>query len=378
MNPASDFYYDVMIDKVDYCNRTEDIANLTKMVGASRKIVIYAPRRYGKSSLVKNIIGEEFQSKKNHLTLYVNFMEVQSLEHISERILQSLREVLSAKYPFKSGFTSILESFKGMTLSFGIDPSTQLPTVELKPVFENDKKNIPQIFSIIKNLASKYKLFLIFDEFQDISLIPQAAGILRTELQLLKNTPMAILGSKKQLLNKMFASNKSPFFNFGDEMSLSIIEPKMWQLYFNKRLFPNSISLPAMTYLCDVTNHVPNAICELGSYLKELCVEKKRAPLDIQTVAKSLENLIRSKESTYRFQEGQLSSKEQTLLRHIAKEGYLLRPTMQSVVQSTKISSGSIIKILTRLTNKGWIEFEENKGYRISDPLFSNFFKFKY
>jgi hypothetical protein len=229
-------------------------------------------------------------------------------------------------------------------------------------------------------LAEKYKIFIIFDEFQDISLVPQAAGILRSELQTLKNTPMAMLGSKKQLLNKMFASNNSPFFSFGDEMTLSEIEPKLWVKYFNERLAPNTISIEAMTFLCETVHHVPNAISELGAHLKDLHVNgpKKKILLGVKDVAYVLDNLLNSKESTFRFQEGQLSPKEQSLLRVIAQRGFLLKPTEQSVVQQTKSSSGTITKILVRLTNRGWIEFEENKGYRISDPLFSCFLKLKY
>lgn len=375
-----EFYYDVMVNKEDYCNRIADINRLNKMVGAGRKVVIYAPRRYGKSSLVKNIIGNDFQSKKNHITIYINFMEVQTLEHISERILQSLREVLKNKFPFKSGFTSIVEAFKGVALSFSVDPTTQIPSIELKPLFENDKKNIAQIFSIIKTLATRYKLFLIFDEFQDISLIPQASGILRGELQELKNTPVVLLGSKKQLLNKMFASNKSPFFNFGDDFSLSPIDSKEWVSYFNARLAPHKIAPEAMTYLCETLNQVPNAICEVGAHIKEQTesLSKKSVTLTIREIAPLIEKILLLKESTYRFQEGQLSPKEQSFLRTIAKRGFLVRPTEQSVVMETKTSSGALAKMLVRLTNKGWIEYEENKGYRVSDPLFSLFLKAMY
>jgi Cdc6-like AAA superfamily ATPase len=110
------------------------------MVDAGRKVVLFAPRRYGKSYLVKNIIGDNFNKKKNQLTVYINLMEVQTLEHVSERILESLKEVLREKYPFKSSFAGVLDAFKGVTLSFNIDPATQLPTVDLRPVFENDKK----------------------------------------------------------------------------------------------------------------------------------------------------------------------------------------------------------------------------------------------
>ena len=35
------FFYDVMIDKVDFCNRQADIQALTDLVDQGKKIVIY-------------------------------------------------------------------------------------------------------------------------------------------------------------------------------------------------------------------------------------------------------------------------------------------------------------------------------------------------
>ncbi len=67
----------------------------------------------------------------------------------------------------------------------------------------------------------------------------------------------------------------------------------------------------------------------------------------------------------------------QAFMRVLAKRSYILKPTEGSVVYETKTSSGSLAKIVVRLTNKGWIEFKDLKGYRISDPLFSYFLKIK-
>ncbi len=287
------FFYDVMIDKVDFCNRQADIQALTDLVDQGKKIVIYAPRRYGKSSLVKNVIGQNFQEKKNQLCIYVNLMEVQSLENISERVLDALREVLKEKSPIKSMVNEIIQAFEGMVVSVGVDPQTNLPSVDNKPVFEQNKKSISQAFGVIKNLSKKYKLFLILDEFQDIGGIPQAARLLRGELQTMKTMPIALLGSK----------------------------------------------------------------------------------LEIQDIAQCIEKIVLNKASTYRFQEGLFSEKEKLLLKYISRQNYLTKPTENRVVTETKTSSGSLSKMLSRLTQKGWIEYEGVKGYRISDPLFSYFLK---
>lgn len=374
---TSDFYFDVLIEDVDYCNRKKDFRELLRLAQAGRKFVIYAPRRYGKSSLVKNLVGKEFQKKKNHLTVYVNLMEVDSLEAIGERFLQAIKDVLKEKFPYKSFFNQLLESMRGITMSISVDPLTQLPSIDLRPTFENDKKNLGQILGALRDLARKYQVFLILDEFQDIVGLPQAQGILRAELQEFKTTAIAILGSKKEMLNQMFSNNGSPFFNFGSEMTLSEITVADWVEYFNARLRRKKLRLDeiSMQYLCSEMNHVPNSICEVGAHIKDHVTLDKRSLMEIGDVARAIGDLISRKESVYRMQEGFFTDSEKSFIKTIAKNNYILRPTEKKVLQQANSSSSAIIKIVKRLSDKGWIEFEEKKGYRISDPLFSYFLK---
>ena len=54
------FQYDTLIARVNFCNRLKDIAHIGEMVSRKQKIIIYAPRRFWKTSLMQNIVAKDF------------------------------------------------------------------------------------------------------------------------------------------------------------------------------------------------------------------------------------------------------------------------------------------------------------------------------
>ena len=93
------------------------------------------------------------------------------------------------------------------------------------------------LFKIMREkiAPSKKNLIIIMDEFQDISLVPEAAGKLREELQKFKNTPILILGSKKHLHTRMFASPNAPFADFGSDLDFKPIPHEEYHEYIQAR-----------------------------------------------------------------------------------------------------------------------------------------------
>jgi AAA+ ATPase superfamily predicted ATPase len=71
------FRYDILIGEEDVCDRDEEIARLLRAARRDERILLLAPRRYGKTSLVKNIVGpaaRRFRPKR--LVLTVDFIRV--------------------------------------------------------------------------------------------------------------------------------------------------------------------------------------------------------------------------------------------------------------------------------------------------------------
>jgi hypothetical protein len=67
-----------------------------------------------------------------------------------------------------------------------------------------------------------------------------------------------------------------------------------------------------------------------------------------------------------------LTSKEKLVCKSIAKNGFVAEITQREFLKESNVSSGGSRRIFEKLYNIGFIE-EEEKGYRLSNPLLSLF-----
>ena len=54
------FKFGQLVDKEDICDRKKEVALISRLCSQKGRLVIYGPRRYGKTSLIKNVILKEF------------------------------------------------------------------------------------------------------------------------------------------------------------------------------------------------------------------------------------------------------------------------------------------------------------------------------
>ena len=371
--PEKSFQYDVLIDRQNICDRKSEIATLNRMVTSKQRVVVYAPRRYGKTSIIRNVIAGDFhKTHRKAVVAYFDLMDVDSLDSLARRLHTGISAGLTESYKSKSLLQAVVSYFKNVSISLSLDPMTQLPTIELRGGVSKPQKTVEELLMGVGRLASARPVFLIFDEFQDIAEIPEAAAILRSSLQRLSNIPIAILGSKRALLSQMFSSNHSPFFSFGDEITLPAISPNDWQPYFNERLGTkgSSISLEVVSNLCELLCHVPNAICEAGFWL---CNNLAKTDISREALFQSLDNLVKSKEHSLRYQLSNFSTSERSVIQAIAKEQYVAQVSGKAFLKNVKSGGSGTLKIVEKLTHIGFLEHEQDKGYRMSDPILRYF-----
>ncbi len=369
-----EFQYDTLVDRHNICNRVDEIKTIGMMVNRGQRVVLYAPRRYGKTSLMHNVIAKDFLRKsKNAFIVMVDFMDVTDLSSIERRLAQSISQSFRTHAPVKDFLKSIVRYFANIALTIDFDPISGLPSASLKGSVGGELATIDGFFQALKKISEDRPLLLILDEFQDIQNIEGAEGYLRKNIQTLSKVPMIISGSKRRLLTKMFASAKAPFFGFGDEVALGPISPTEWLLYFNARFQTanKSIDIDLMTDISQRVNHVPNAICEIGFWLWH--DQSLHGKITSQALWVSLDRMIHCKEQGFRYQIAPFTQNEKTILSAIAKFGYVLQPTSKMILKEVKSNASSVLKTLAKLERLGVIEWELDLGYRLSDPLLSLF-----
>lgn len=363
------FYYNVLVDKEDLADRVNDIAYLKNAMRLNKKIVLYAPRRYGKSSISKNIIPKELKTKK-FIAIYCDFMGVNTPEDVAIRLSKGLAEGMEEYIPAQKLFESAKQLLKNVNFSFDTNPITGEASFGLS-LKKGENHSIIDLLKVYLQLAKVYNCLFIFDEFQDILDAGDSLSLLRSDLQKLKATSILFLGSKRRLLSQIFSSNQSPFFNFADEYVLKPIPFKDWSVFFDERLSPLKVKIQnkALQQIIDISLDVPNTICEVGSYIQAKCSHET---LDESKVLALVDDLVTAKSESFYFQMRQLTQSEKKVLSALASNKFTKEIQGKDFQSKTKLSLSGIKKNINKLYKQGLIE-EDLNAYRVSNPLFRLF-----
>lgn len=373
MSSVKVFKYDVLIGADDLCDRKSEQEDLLKRAKTKKRTIVFAPRRYGKTSLIKNVVGTAFSNlSRHHLVLFFDLMGVQSLESIAKRLHHGISKTLSQRFPVKTLLKDVSDSLRGFSLQVDMDPVTGQPSLSLTAKGREPRTEITHLMDTIRALAKKYPSMIVLDEFHDITFVPEAEALFRGLLQELGETTVFILGSKRHLLTLMFQDAHAPLFHYGDEVHLGPIPFKDWLAYFQERMVPKQIMIGEeelrwiLSALCDV----PNAVCEFGAWLVDNLAPK--TTLTIGIVKQQLDRLVENKQSYAYLLQG-YTEKECGVMSALSKRQFTLEPHSEAFLKSIRASKSSVGKIVKKLMDRGLIEHEAEKGYRLSDPLLGHY-----
>ena len=91
------FVFGKIVTGKDFINRSRERIEIAKEIENSMNIVLYAPRRYGKTSLVMQVFHDLKKKHKNFCGLVVDFYQVSSRE--------KFLSLLASEYAAKSGYS---------------------------------------------------------------------------------------------------------------------------------------------------------------------------------------------------------------------------------------------------------------------------------
>lgn len=211
MNP---FKYGTVVSDRYFIDREKETAQIKDDLLNGINIILYAPRRYGKTSLVMQILND---LKKDQVkTVYLDLFQVYSLESFIRLYASKIME--SSGFSMQKAIKSLKSYIRGIMPSMGLDDDG-------KPIlsFSYDSK-IPKEYSLLDVLDLPQKLksknekwVIVFDEFQEINRLD--GEILekqfRSIFQFHHEIAYVFMGSKTHLMLNMFADKRRAFYNIG-------------------------------------------------------------------------------------------------------------------------------------------------------------------
>ena len=377
------FVYDRLIEEAEFCNFEDEKRELLASVEKGACVKVFAPRNFGKTSLVRNIVAKKWEEldSDNRIVVYADFFSARTLEEISAELTKAFNIALTRKKgilakgaEFFSLLTKVRPVWSPPTDSdslgeFSIRTTHDRHVVDLETVLEN-----------IDNLSrrGKYSFLVILDEFQEIKNNPRAEAKLREALQKLSPTiPVVVMGSKHHLLQQIFETHNAPFASWGKTFELGRIPTAHYTAYANKKLKTTERYLQedASEFMQMKLLHIPEAMNRFCDFLSE---KVPRGPITKTQILPTLDSFVDASRSVYASLYADFSIHERRVVRALAILGGVTTIAGKDFLAAVNgTSKTGALAIVQKLLDKGFIQRSANhlgqQEYLLADPFFRRF-----
>ena len=362
------FYLKEIPVDAPFCDREKELADLISYAKSNANVVLFSPRRYGKTSLTKRV--QKSLNSHGTLTAYFDLFGVTSVEGIAGRIAKSIYTITQKNEGLFQKAINFITSFRPV-----LSPSPEGGiSISVQTSFKTDGiKILEETMNSLEKFIDDVGLdvHVAFDEFQEITEVHNSIeieGILRKYIQKIQ-CAFFFIGSRRRILLDIFNDRKRPFF----------------QSALNYELQP----LPYNDLICFIISQFKKAgkriseenaakISHLVSnhpyYMQKFCfflyeeIDKEVTQKDIVTINQVvMESELVVFESILQG----LTTKQITLLSALAREPTAKLYSASYMSQYNLGSTGGIQQSLDSLSKKDLIEKDYGTGvWTVVDPVF--------
>ncbi len=344
-----------------------------KLAGGSSNVVMYAPRRYGKTSLVKKVLAHF--SEEGVPTVYFDLNKADSLEHFCVEYASALYAVAgkgSAALDAIGKYLSHLHPTIGVggdaLVSLRLDFGAKMTATSLTEVLDLAER--------ISSEVVRKPLVVAFDEFQEIGRLSREIpleGVFRSCIQSHQNVRYLFLGSKTHMLRRMFGDKARPFYKSAATVRLAK-PPEDESLAFVKERFASrSIGVDDVEArrIVSESDNIPYYLQQLSSLVFDEVATAGRDWVEKTDVDAAIGNLIAENADYYQERVSLLSPAQRLVVSALAREpvadfdeDYRARHSLGG--------SSTVHSALRAVVNAGIVE-REGRMYSIGDPFLAKY-----
>jgi len=347
-----------------FCNRVLDRKRLKENIEKLKHTVLMAPRRYGKTSLIRQVILEN-----DFKYVWIDFLPVTTKNDIEEKFKKACKKLLFKLAPELKKLQLQTKKLVDL-LSPELNLSAMGQTLTLH-LTSDQPISIDEMLLQIDKYAQKVGKIavLVLDEFQQVSEIEQhiaVEALIRHAVERSKAITYVFSGSNRHLLGEMFSKSDRPLYRLCQAMMLNRIEGQEYTKFLNKaakKQWGKNLSenvLQTIVKLTECHTFYVNALCsELWSF-KNI----PKTPHDVETIwqwyINTHKSIIISDIISLPLNQKKIIA---ALAQKTTKEIYGATFSF-----SSKISTSSIRRGIDALLAKDIIYADANGEYKLIDP----------
>lgn len=363
------FYYGGATIDEHFCNRVSEIKELQEDIYSGLNTLIYAPRRFGKTSFVlktlETLTKNSAKEKQKVKYIFLDLMYISTINEFLNKYFNALASSLEKPTDkIVNFFKSILNIRPNINVNFD---QSGTPSFSLALNQEDKIRTLEDILNIPLTFTKDgTKIVVVFDEFQEIINLDIEAKM-RSVIQHHSNKVSYIfMGSKKSLLHQMFLDKSRPFYKSVKHFKIKEINSNAWEKFITQRfeLTQKSIETKYIQDILDITKGFPY-------YTQQFAYEmwsKTKTKVDNTIFQTTLKNIISREEDLFSIEWDNLTANQKKAIKIIIKkDGKNIYDEQQ--LATYQIKTGSIQTALKGLLQKDIIDKIRDKYY-FQDPMF--------
>lgn len=350
-----------------FCDRVRETQKLIVAIENERNVTLIAPRRYGKTGLIHHV---HRMMPSEYVGVYLDIFALKNLAEFAKTFASAVVGALDT--PGEKTMSAVARFFKscrptiipqedgGAKFSFDVLPSYA-------------EETLAETFAYLKK--RERRAVIAIDEFQQILDFPETGTetLLRRYVQDVPWLRFIFSGSRHHLMDEMFLSEKHPFYQSTDVLSLDVIDRGVYA-EFAKRYFAEA----GRPFDDEAFNELYGRFAGVTWYVQTVLNrvwQSGEGFWSARQIDDVVSDLVADRSLIFRdlyFSQGTVSQK---LLSAIAAEGEARNVFSGAFLQKHALpASSSVRSALKVLTEKGLV-FKTDCGYVVYDQIFSEWLR---
>lgn len=362
MKPNNPFLITGYYSPEFFCDRKEETATILDALHNERNVTLIAPRRMGKTSLIRHAFYHLNEQNKDIVTCYMDIYSTQSLGDFVRLLANTVLGKLDT-LPQKA-LNRISRFIRSCRPVFTFDELTGAPKVTIDVAPSEERNTLKEIFEYLG--SSEKRCYIAIDEFQQITEYPEKGieALLRSYIQFVPNVHFIFAGSKQHVMREMFTSSKRPFYQSTQMLTLGTINIDEYTSFVIEHFAKHSLNLPKKVFdkiyekFNGHTWYIQNILNRLYGYNRNV---------DLELVRYTMEQIISEASYSYADLMKAYSPGQVRLLKAIANEGCVKEILAGDFISKYNLRATSSVKASLKKLLDNELIYQTSEGYIIYD-----------
>lgn len=375
MAASNPFVYGEIVGSEAFADREAERDRLRRDLASGQKVFLISPRRYGKSSLVRDVLRG--LQRQNILTVEVTVAASSSYVGFLESYARALVAADTPVSRLRRWTADLLQGVRP-EVRFEATPGTGEAGFSLAfPAVRSARDTArlaAEVFALPARIAAarKQSLAIALDEFQAVTAFDgeTAEQALRAAVQDQRSVGYVFAGSEPTLMERM-VSAKRPFYKAGPVMRLQKIDPDVFGAWLEARFKSSGVKAePGLgAAIVDLAGNVPYDVQRLAHETWDDLHEAGRRTATLDDLHVTLTRLLGEQHTMFEESWQRLTLAQRAALRAIVLEDG--REMLSADVRTKHRLSGasSVQAALTALVKQD-VVMKDGGTYVVTDSLY--------